>query len=137
MDHFHSIPALYWFTGSILPHNKIIEEKLLLLRHVSNLSGLLAAEVLAVQQQLELGDTLWSEGIEFLRQLNMSIDDLTSLSKAQFKAELKDTIKDKNADDLLNQIKNYQKLDYWQLKNEPFEMKKYFRELTLQDKRLK
>ena len=58
-------------------HNKIIEEKVLLLRHVVNLeSATLAAEVLAAQRQLELSDTLWSEGIQYLRELEISVYDI-------------------------------------------------------------
>ena len=54
-------PALYWFTGSILPINKIIEEKVLLLRHMTNLdSTCLAAEVLMVNGEwyIAITDTL-------------------------------------------------------------------------------
>ena len=131
-------PALYWFTGSLLPVNKIIEEKVLLLRHVANLhNSTLAAQVLATQQRLELGDTLWSEGITHLRELDISIGDLTTLSKMQFKSKLKKAIEDKNKRELLHQIKSYKKIDYWKLRDEPFELKKYFYDLTLQDARIK
>ena len=102
--------ALYWFTGSLLPSNKIIEEKVLLLRHVANLaSDTLAAEVLATQRQLNLPDTLWSEGIQYLRELNIGVGELISLSKSQFKLKLRKAIEEKNKIELLNQIKNYKK----------------------------
>ena len=132
------IPALFWYTGSLLPINKIIEEKVLLMRNILNLdSTCLAAEVLAVQRQLELADTLWSEVTEHLTELGLELNDLTSLSKVQFRSKLKAAITEKNRLDLLEQIKSYKKFDYWEIKDEPFEMKKYFKELTLQEARVK
>ena len=132
------IPALYWYTGSLLPINKIIEEKVLLLRHVANLgSTTLAAEVLAAQRQLELANTLWSEGSKYLRELQISVSDLTFLSKTQFKTKLRRAIEKKNKRELLGQIREYKKIDHWKLKDEPFELKKYFTQLTLKDARVK
>ena len=38
---------------------------------------------------------------------------------------------------MLNEIRNYKKIDYWDLKDQPFELKPYFKELTLQEARVK
>ena len=72
-----------------------------------------------------------------MRELDISIGDLTTLSKMQFKSKLKKAIEDKNKRELLHQIKSYKKIDYWKLRDEPFELKKYFYDLTLQDARIK
>ena len=83
--------------GMILPINKIIEEKVLLMRHILNLdSTCLAAEVLAVQRQLELADTMWSAvTVVHLRDLGLELNDLTSLTKLQFSSKLKAAITEK------------------------------------------
>ena len=81
--------------------------------------------------------TLWSEGISHLRELDISISELIPLSKAQFRSKLKAAILDKNKEDILRDVQKYKKLNYWKLSDEPFEMKQYFHDLTLQDARMK
>ena len=72
-----------------------------------------------------------------MSELGLELNDQTSLSKVQFRSKLKAEITEKNRFDLLEQIKSYKKIDYWEIKDEPFEMKNYFKELTLQDARVK
>ena len=61
------IMALYWYTGSLLPANRIILMKMMFLHHVTHLdSSSLAAKVLAAQQHLEPPDGLWSECLSFM-----------------------------------------------------------------------
>ena len=58
-------------------------------------------------------------------------------TKHQWKRIIKEKIKEKNRRDLLEQIKGYKKLSFNKLSKEPFEKKKYFDELTLEQSRIK
>ena len=130
-------PGLFWFTGGILPRNKIIEKKLLFLKHIVQLNKqTLASEVLNVQRELELPG-LWSESLDFFRELDISLDDLFSTSKQQFKTLVRQALVSKNRDDLLRMIEPYKKLNIIDLTNEEFETKKYMYEMSLSQVRTK
>ena len=97
--------ALYWFTGSLLPANRIIEMKLQLLSHICRLeSSTLASMVLTEQQRLAYPG-LWSECLKYLRDLGILISEVTTMTKLQFKSRLKSALIEKNRQDLLSIIK--------------------------------
>ena len=130
-------PGLYWFTGGILPSNKIMERKLLFLFHLINLDqNTLGYEVLDSQRRFEMPG-LWQECLEYLRELDISIEELEELSKFQFKSRVREATREKNRRDLLRWIEPYKKLNVIDLSKEKFETKPYFFELSLSKARTK
>ena len=87
----------------------------------------LAKEVLEEERRLHFKG-LWAEGLECLRQLDISLEDLVSMNKSQFKQKVKESAKKLNKNQLLQEMMKLKKLDYLKLKDEEFEMKKYFQE---------
>ena len=129
-------PGLYWFTGGILMENEIIEMKLRFLFHLVHLnSNRLAHEVLEVQRQLEL-PSLWTQCLQFLRDLDISLEEVHNLSKREFKGRLKSSIFKKNESDLLCMMEPYKKLNASQLNEDGFRTKAYFHELNLSQARI-
>ena len=63
------------------------------------------------------------------------ISELTGISKVRYKRTVRDYIQKKNEQDLLGQIKQYKKLDYNEMKQEPYERKQYFYNMNLEDAR--
>lgn len=117
--------------------NRILQKKLLFLHHLANLDqSSLAYEVYQEQIRLNLPG-LVSECQEYMASLNLQESDLTLLTKLQWKRLVKEKIYTKNRSDLLKKNKSYKKLDYFSLKNEEFETKSYFKNLTLRDARTK
>ena len=72
-----------------------------------------------------------------MRELDISVGELSSLSKFQFKTRVKEAIRERNAFQLLEQIKTYKKIDYLALKDENFETKQYFFDMPLEKARMK
>ena len=60
-----------------------------------------------------------------------------SSSKSQWAKLLSIKLKDKNRCDILEKMKSYKKFDYFQRKDEDFEMKEYFKVLSLEKSRIK
>ena len=117
--------------------NRIMIRMTLFLYHVFHLDDdALAKEVLEEERRLHLKG-LWAEGLECLRQLDISLEDLVSMNKSQFKQKVKESAKELNKYQLLQEMMKLKKLDYIKLKDEEFEMKKYFQEYTLEDARTK
>ena len=129
-------PGLYWFTGGMLLSNVIMVKKLLFLRHLIHLpENSLALEVLEVQKQMEI-PSLWMEGLQFLLDLEISIEELHELSKRQFKQRVQSAAKEKNRRDLLQLIEPYKKLSSAQLSEENYGTKAYFHEMNLAQARV-
>ena len=86
-------PGLYWFTGGILPMNRIIEKKLMFTFHVVNLDKeSLAYEVLSTQRKFEF-PSLWQEVLEYLQELEITVEELEESSKHEFKKRVKEGLK--------------------------------------------
>ena len=70
----------------------------------------LAAEVLAEERRLELRG-LWSESIEHLRQLDISVEELTTLNKVQWKRRMKEAVREDIRVAILEEMKSLKKLE--------------------------
>ena len=58
------------------------------------------------------------------------------MTKAQFEKVLKTKLDEKSRQDILTKIRNYKKIDYFAVKEEKFEVKPYFKTMTLQESRM-
>ena len=68
---------------------------------------------------------------KYMSVLNIDPQKVNLLSKNQFKALVSKQIRSKNAQDILDWSKPYKKIDYFKMKDEPFEMKGYLKTMTL------
>ena len=96
----------------------------------------LAYEVLNAQRTFEF-PSLWQEILGFLRDLDMSIEELEDSSKYEFKKKVKAAILKKNERDLLHWMEPYKKLNASELGRKEFKMQEYFKELNLSQARTK
>ena len=127
---------MYWSLAAPLAENRIIEYKLRFYHHLVNLNNeAVAFKIYQKQRNLRLG--LVKECLEFLAVLNIRESEVTSMSKAQWSKHLRTKVKEKDRCDLLEKMKPYKKFNYFNRKDEPFEMKEYFKVLKLEDCRLK
>ena len=114
---------------------RIMKRKLLFFHHLENLpSNSLANEVFEVQKALNLPG-LVKECVQILN--DSQISDIKRFSKPQWKNLIVKLCKKKNEDDLLDQIKNYKKLDFNELKKEHCNIKHYMTSLNLHSARLR
>ena len=129
------IPIIYWDTGGMLIKYRITKNKLLFFHHLATLSSeSLAKEIFEVQKELNLPG-LVSECNAIL--IEAGVKDVEKYSKYQWKALVNRLCRKLNEDDLLDQMKNYKKLEYDELKNEHCEMKSYMVSLNLYNARLR
>ena len=127
--------SLFWFLGQLLPENKVIERKLLFLFHVANLPiQTVARQIYEEQRKLGIGG-LVSECRTFLAQINVRESLIKTASKSQWKSIIRSGILEKNRYEVLEMCKGLKKVDYFQLKNEDFELKEYFKTLSLKQSR--
>ena len=116
---------------------KIIKRRLNFLHHVFHLDGNdLAIEVLEEERRLEISD-LWSESLEDMKVLDISVHDLKTLNKYQWKQKTKEAVKAENRRQLLEDMKKYTKIQYSDLQNDDCVMKDYFKQFFLKDARTK
>ena len=80
---------------------------------------------------------LWTEGLECLRQLGIPLENLVNMNKIQFRKEVKEAAKKLNKEQLLQEMKHLKKLDFLKMKDDDFEIKRYFHEYSLEDARTK
>ena len=69
--------------------------------------------------------------------LDIKEEDVVTYSKLQWKVLLKRKRKIQIAHDLLERMKRYKKINYFKKKEEDFEIKDYFKTMTLEDCRMK
>ena len=106
------------------------------LHHLIHLpTNSLAFEVLEIQRKMEI-PSLWMEGLKFLLELDIKIEELHELSKQKFKQRVKSAAEEKNRMDLIQMIEPYKKLNYAQLSVEDFGTKRYFQEMNLSQARV-
>ena len=66
-----------------------------------------------------------------------NLNNIESYSKPHFKRILKELIYKKNREELLNWMKGYKKISFDYCRGRPHKMQDYFRELNIQDSRMK
>ena len=71
-----------------------------------------------------------------LAELNVRESLLHCMMKTQWKSLIKSRILAKNSQDVLEMCRKYKKVDYFQLKEEDFELKDFFRTLSLSESRM-
>ena len=96
----------------------------------------LASEVLSSQRRFEF-PSLWQEVLGFLRELDITVEELEESSKYEFRKKAKEAIAKKNEKDLLLWMEPYKKLNAKELSKEEFKTKDYFKELNLSMARTK
>ena len=79
---------------------------------------------------------LLSECKVFMAELGIMEKDMLACNKMQWKRLLEQRITQLNRDEILEKIKDYKKLDFWKLKDEPFRMKSYLKTMNLSDARI-
>ena len=131
------VPLLLWETGTILMEFRILQKKLLFMHHLTNLpDSSLAKEVFCIQTKMELPG-IAQDCADFLSRFGLY--DLNLYSKEQFKKLVKEKIYELNRCKLLNSIKEkkYKKVDLKSLEKETFKTKDYFKELNVNDSRVR
>ena len=129
-------PALVWETGFLLMEHRIAVRKLTFYHHLMNLpKDSLAYQV--ADTQIKFGfPGLMKECHELILRYSLP-NNPTKFSKLSWKSIVKRSVKAQNELDILNEIREYKKLDYAMLKTEKFEMKSYLKEMNLADARLR
>ena len=78
-----------------------------------------------------------SEFRQILTKLNIDENLAPSLTKRQWKSMLASKIKDYVRNSILEKAKSYKKIDYFQMREEQFQLKDYFKTMTLTQARVK
>ena len=128
---------LYSETATLLMEFRILQKKLLFLHHLYNLPDTaLAREVLAVQSEQGLPGIV-DECNSFLAKFELF--DLKQFSKFQFKKIVKQKIKMLNKSKLLEiaRSKQYKKVNFNDLSENDFNLKQYFKSMSIADSRLR
>ena len=129
------ISALYWDTGSLMIENQIMQRKLLFLYHLMTLpENSLAKEIYLIQKENALPG-LVNECEQFLSDLNIHADPST-FTKGQWKKIIRKKIQDRNKQLLLQQIREYKKLDYEEIVNEDYGLHDYLKTMTVTQARV-
>ena len=129
------IPCLYFECGILTMENRILLKKLLFNFHVFNLpENSLAKEYHSTQLRLSLpGIALQCH--EILSDWNM--EDMRLFTKRSFKKAVTAKIRKKNKDELVQQMKNYRKIDFREYERKDFKMSEYFHTLNIADSRMR
>ena len=128
--------AMYWELAAPLAENRIIESKLRFYHHLVCLDNdSIAFKVHQCQRRLSV-ISLTSECRKYLAQLNISESEIKCYSKSQWKKTIGQKLREKNRQDVLEKMKSYTKFNYFEKKNEEFELKGYFKEMKLEDCRM-
>ena len=114
---------------------RILKRQLLFFHHLATLSpDSLAREIFEVQKEMKIPG-LVSECNKIL--VEAGLIDVDKYSKPRWKSVVNRLCRKLNEDDLLNQIRNYKKLEYSDLKKEHCELKSYMVNLNLHDARMR
>ena len=128
------LPIIYWDTGGMLMKYRILKQKLLFYHHLANLpTSSLAGEIFEVQRRMNLPG-LVKETERFLAREN--IVDVTKCSKQQWKTRIRNLMKQKNEEEILNNMKKYKKLNFADFKDENCNEKDYLSSMFLTQARL-
>ena len=125
------IGGLFWFLGQLLPENLLMQKKLLFLFHLANLpSDAIARKIYEEQRRLKF-EGLVSDCRLYLAELNIRESLVTVSSKSEWRSLVRERISLKNRKDILEMCEEYRKLDYFELKNENFKCKEFFKNMKL------
>ena len=118
-------------------NNYILRKKVLFYFHLANLPQTsLGRIVLDIQEANNTeGQTLKKEVEEHISA--MGFTNLREVSKGVFRRKVNKYFHDKQRAELLEDIKNYKKLDYEELSKEPFERKEFVYTLSLENARMR
>ena len=128
---------MMWDLGVVVMTLRILREKLILYHHFVTLPDpdtALAKKFLKVQHDLHLHG-IKEEVKIFLAEFE--VYNVSQFSKQGWKTFVREKIVQRNRTFLLEEIKQYKKLDYNSLALEEFGLKQYFLSLNLADRRLK
>lgn len=126
---------MLWDLGMETIHLRIMKEKLMLYHHISCLpKNSIALRIKDIQEKFCF-PSLKEEILPFLSE-NM-ITDVTSFSKKNWKVFIDQKMKEENRRFILEGMKKYKKVDYWTLAAEEYELKPYFKSLSLSASRTK
>ena len=129
------IPLFLYDTGSLSPENHIILQKLLLLFHLCHLpDSSLAKQIYLLQKEQSLHEGLITECENHLREMNI-YSGPECFTKRGWAKLIKERIHSKNKDQLLNEMKNYKKIDYEKMKEEGYKEKPYLYNMTVSQAR--
>ena len=110
---------------------------LMFLYHVHHLNyDALGKEVLEQMKILELPG-LWQESLEYMRKIDIKVEELDILSKTQWKMRVKSAVENWNRLELLKQIEPYSKLDVVELSKDKNTTKPKLFSLSLSQARTK
>ena len=127
--------AIYWDLGALTVPMRILKEKLLLYHHICCLPiQSVARQVLEIQEKLHL-PSLQEDVRQFLAE--HEVVDVRHYTKMSWKKFIREKIKEANRLSLLKGLEHYKKVDFLSLSVEKFELKQYFREMTLAQSRIK
>ena len=129
--------AMYWELGFVLSEYRIMESKLRFIHHLVHLDEKSIAFKVFEEQKKMKCNSLYREGREFLAILNLKENDIKVNNKKQWARMLRQRVMEKNRSVLLDKAKEYKKIDFMTMKEEEFELKNYFKEMTLKDSRTK
>ena len=128
------LPSMFWETGTMLPENFILYQKMLFIHHLATLSEGSLANDFYLSQKTKKYPGLVLQCEEYLRQWNLTT--IEQFTKYQWKVAIRRKIYNKNRDQMLNWCKSYKKLNYNKLSLEKFELKEYFKSMTISRARL-
>ena len=94
----------------------------------------LAKEVYLLQKELQLPG-LVDECVKFLASFSLSLDEMTSFNKYQWKRIINDKIHGKKENELRDHLQKYKKFNFDE--TEPYELKPYLKELSLTNAQLR
>ena len=114
---------------------RIDKKKLMFFHHIFNLPDNALAKEIAMTQMKFNFPGLMTECHELMIKYNLP--DVKNHTKFQWKKIVEKTIRLHNKNILLMKIKNYKKLDYFEMEKEEFKTKPYLTALNLADSRLK
>ena len=127
--------AMYWELAAPLAVNRIIEYKLRFYHHLVCLDKeAVAYKIYECQRKLNHG--LVNECRTLLAQLNISECEVVNYTKSEWKKEISQKIKELNKNNILDQMKSYKKINFFEKKQEQFECKEYFKTMKLKDSRM-
>ena len=127
--------SLYLKTGSLNMTNRVLLQKLLSFHHIATLPvDSLARECYEEQKNMSNVEGIVNQCMEQLNQ--WGITNVQQYSKYSWRKQMKQKVKKKNFEDLLEWSKSYKKIDTNKYLNRTYEMSPYLKNLSLHDSRV-
>ena len=125
---------MLWDLAMLKMPLRILKEKLFLYHHISCLPENSVANQMMTIQETFCFPSLRNEISDFLSQFE--VVDVKKYSKSKWKDFVNKSISELNRIQLLDDIKSYKKLDFWELACEEYKIKDYFLHLNLDNARI-